>query len=99
MRARILAATALPSMSVPRPGGAPTTSACKIHRPCLADRDNLDLTGILQLRLDPPRDLLGQRSHPHVIDVVGGDDDTDFASRLNGEHLLHSLVARGDFLQ
>src|SRR5579884_1136098 len=82
------AAIAAPSMICPTPG-----SASKIHRPRLSNQHDLDLSRILELRFDAPRDLLRHRRHPDVVDVVRQHDDAHFAAGLNGEHLLHALVA------
>ncbi len=56
--ARIAFATAMPSIS----------SAGKVHRPRLTDHDDLDLSRVLQLGLDAPRDLLGQLGRSGVVD-------------------------------
>src|SRR5436190_2774602 len=74
-------------------------SARKIHRPRLADRHDLDLAGVLQLGLDAPRDLFGERAHAHVVDVVRRDDDAHLAACLDGKDLLHALIAGRDLLQ
>src|SRR5688500_4530020 len=76
-----------------------SSSAGKVHRSRLAYQHDLDLPRVLQLRLDPPRDLLRHRPHAHVVPVVGGYDHANLAAGLDGEHLLHSLVARRDLLQ
>src|SRR3954470_15909042 len=74
-------------------------SASKFHRPRFANEHNLDLPRILQLRFYATRDFLGERCHADVIDLFRSDDDADFATGLNREHLVHALVARGDSLQ
>src|SRR5438552_3862918 len=90
-----------PAPPAPPERSAPSTapSARKIHRARLADQHDLDLSGILQLGLDTPGDLLGHRRHAHVVDVVGQYNHAHFAARLNGEHLLDALVARRDPLE
>src|SRR4051812_46903294 len=44
--ARIVAASPVPSISLAPATGAVATSAGKIHRPRLADQDDLDLAGV-----------------------------------------------------
>src|SRR5512146_454297 len=68
----IRAARAAPSISVP--AEASVVSARKVHRPCLANEHDLDLSRILHLCFDAARDLLGHRRHPHVVHVVGQHD-------------------------
>src|SRR4051812_45748537 len=64
--ARIFFASSVPLISC----ALAITSAGKVHRPCLADQHHLDLSGILQLGLDAPRDLLRQRRHASVVHVI-----------------------------
>src|SRR2546426_749030 len=80
---------AVPSMSL----------AGKIHRARLADDDDLDLAGILQLALDLAGDLVGQLGRPAVVDGVGRHDDAHLAPRLNGEHLLDPRELTRELLQ
>src|SRR5688572_2641524 len=80
-------------------GGAPATSARKVHRSRLTNRDDFDLTGILELGLDTACDLLGQGPHSHVVDVVGSHDHPNLPTGLNREDFLDALVARGDLLE
>src|SRR5687767_6204124 len=86
---RTLRAIAAPSIS----------SAGKVHRPRFADDDDLDLAGILELGLDPPRNLLGERRTARVVDVVGHHDDADLPARLDGEYLVDAAIARCDALE
>src|SRR5688572_23023905 len=92
---------ASPRSSPPRATGstAERASARKVHRARLPDQDDLDLPRVLELGLDPPRDLLRERRHPHVVDVFGGDDDPDLAPGLDREHLVDPLVAGRDTLE
>src|ERR1035437_3928226 len=87
--ARTFVATAAPSM----------ISAGNVYRSLFADCYDLDLTGVLQLRLHPPRDLLRQRLHARVVHVVGIHDHADLAAGLDREHAIDSLVARRDLLE
>src|SRR5207253_4411721 len=86
---RIASPMAVPSMSL----------AGKIHRARLADDDDLDLAGILQLALDLAGDLVGQLGRPAVVDGVGRHDDPHLAPRLNREHLLDARELAGELLQ
>src|SRR5829696_7805486 len=104
--ARTFCASATPSISrappslAPDAAGAPATALSgKIHRPRLPDQHDLDLPGILELGLDAPSDLLRERRHADVVDVVRYDDDPDLSTSLNGEDALHALVARRDALE
>src|SRR6476646_1607160 len=74
-------------------------SARKVHRPRFANDHDLDLSGILQLRLDSASDLLGQRRHSNVVDIIRRDEDANLSARLNREHLLDAAVARRDPLE
>src|SRR5688572_14191840 len=82
IRARTLAATAFPSISVPRSDMETVELAGIVHRARLPDCHDLDLSGILQLGLDATSDLLGQRAHANIVDVVRRDDDAHLATRL-----------------
>src|SRR4051812_47830581 len=95
------AASAAPSMS-----RAPVAlalrvafSASKVDRPRFPNEHNLDLPRVLELGFDATSDLLGERGHADVVHVIRNDDDTNLTPGLDGEHLLHSLVAGGDALQ
>src|SRR5262245_14218222 len=74
-------------------------SASKVHRPGFPNEHNLDLPWILQLGLDPACDLLRHRRHAHVVDVIGDNDDANFAPCLNGKHLVHAFVAGRNLLE
>src|SRR5512143_2003153 len=98
LRAAISAAS---SVSIAWPMAFPSMSfalACKVHRPCLPDDDDLDLPRILQLPLDLAGDLLGQPRGLGVVHRPRGDDDAHFPPRLNRVHLLDAREFRGDLL-
>src|SRR6476620_5825827 len=57
---RIERAIATPSMS----------SAGKVHRACLADQHDLDLSRILKLRLDAASDFFTESRHACIVDVI-----------------------------
>src|SRR6266542_388039 len=67
--------------------------------PRLPDHGDLDLAGILQLRLD----LLGHVAREPeclvVAQATGLDDDAQLAAGLNGKGLLNSLETVGDVLE
>src|SRR5688572_13744265 len=76
--ARTAFAIATPSMSTAPPDvcssglwpvASGLASARKIHRPRFSDDNHLDLTRILQLGLDTPRNFVRQRRHARVVDV------------------------------
>src|SRR5688500_7546593 len=81
-RSRTLRAIATPSIS----------SAGKVHRACLANQHDLYLPRILQLRLDAPGDLIAERRHAVLLDVVGRDDDAHLAPRLDCKDFLDTAV-------
>ena len=61
-------------------------SAGKVHRPGFPDHDDLDLAGILQLGLDPARDLLGELDVMRASSTcVGRHDHADLAAGLDRE--------------
>src|SRR5215213_3454894 len=104
--ARTFCASATPSINRAPPSAMPdvtsvpaTALSGKIHRPCLSNQHDFDLPWILELGLDAPRDLLGERRHAHVVHVIRDDHHPDLAAGLDGEHAFHSLVARGDALE
>src|SRR5688500_13106001 len=70
-----------------------TISAGKVHRPRLADDDDLDLPRVLELRLDAARDLLGERCHADIVDIVRCHDYPDLTAGLDRVHLLDPAVA------
>src|SRR5688572_10076793 len=74
------------------------TSAGKVHRPRLADDYHLDLSGILELRLDAPGDFLRQRRHADVVHLIGTHHHAHFTSGLDGEDLFHAAVASRNLL-
>src|SRR5262245_4832585 len=59
----------------------------------------LDLSRILELVLDPPRDVLRQPDRFLVRDPVAFDDDPDFAAGLERERLRDSVERIGDVLE
>src|SRR5687768_6185004 len=75
------------------------SSAGKVHGSGFPDQHDLDLPRILQLRLDPARDLFGECRHPRIVYFLGCHDYTHFAPSLNSEDFFDTLVARGDLLQ
>src|SRR5207302_9329066 len=99
--AQTRSASAVPSISSASLPSAPTgvALASKFHRPCFADENDLDLSRILQLRLDSTRDLLGQGGHAHIIDLFRGHDNANLPPRLDRKHFLDTLIARLDLLQ
>src|SRR5438132_719525 len=100
--------------SARRPG-EPTTSPTKrmfmerkfpipgltgvLDRARLADHRDFDLPGILQLRLDLPRNVARQPESLVVRDPIGLDDDPQLPARLDGEGFLHPLETVGDVLE
>src|SRR5215217_1031087 len=82
-------AIATPSMS----------SAGKVHRACLADEHDLDLSGILKLGLDTACDLFAQCRHARIIDVIRRYYDANFAARLDCENFFDAAVARCNSLE
>src|SRR5688572_18065696 len=88
------------SSRMPRAIDVPSmSSAGKVDRPRLANDDDLDLPRILQLALDAPRDLLGERGRAAIVHVLGRHDDADLAARLDGEDLVDATIARRDPLE
>src|SRR5688500_5937399 len=75
------------------------SSAGKVHGSGFPDQHDLDLPRILELRLDPARDLFGERRHPRIVHFLGRHDYTHFAPSLNSEDFFDTLVARGDLLE
>src|SRR2546429_8064112 len=85
-RARISACSSARSRS---PMAVPSISlAGKAHRARFANHHDLDLTGVLQLALDPAGDLIRQLTGLAVVDGGRGHDHADLPTGLNGLHLL-----------
>src|SRR5437867_8823526 len=59
----------------------------ELNGPCLPDDRDLDLTRVLQLVLDPARDVLRQPHRLLVRDAIAFDDNADFAAGLQRECL------------
>src|SRR5436190_9930026 len=74
-------------------------SAGKVHCSRLPDQNDFDLPRILELGLDTPGDFFCERSHPRIVDLLGRNDDSNFAPRLDRKHLFDPAIARGDLLQ
>src|SRR3977135_640467 len=72
---------------------------CVLHGPRLADHRDLDLTGIGQRLLDLADDVAGQPGGGEVVDLLGPDEDADFAPGLDGKRLLDAGEALGDGLE
>src|SRR5688572_20778635 len=81
-RSRTLRAIATPSIS----------SAGKVHRARLANQHDLYLPRVLKLGLDAPGDLIAERRHAVLLDVVGRDDDAHLAARLDREDFLDAAI-------
>src|SRR5881296_3136696 len=87
--ARMVSPTAVPSMSL----------AGKIHRAGLADHHHLDLSGVLELALDPAGDLLGEHAGLPVVDHVRRHHHAHLPTRLNREHFFHAGELARNLLQ
>src|SRR5262245_32731281 len=95
------------SLSARRPGD-PTTSPTKrrftklpgvLHGPGLPNHGDLDLPGVLELRLDLLGDVAGEPERLVVGEARRFDDDPELPPRLDGEGLLDSLEPVGDVLE
>src|SRR5262245_98268 len=64
--------------------------------PCLTDDGDLDLSWILELVLDPLRDVLREPDGLFVAHPIALDDDADLAAGLERERLRHALERIGD---
>src|SRR5437773_11177943 len=96
-RARISACSSARSRS---PMAVPSISlAGKAHRARFANHHDLDLTGILQLALDPAGDLIRQLTGLAVVDGGRGHDHAYLPTGLNGVHLLHAGELARELLQ
>src|SRR5437879_12504790 len=96
-RARISACSSARSRS---PMAVPSVSlAGKAHRARFANHHDLDLTGILQLALDPAGDLIRQLTGLAVVDGGRGHDHAYLPTGLNGVHLLHPADLARQLLQ
>src|SRR5437660_11352833 len=89
--ARIALPTAVPSMMV--------ALVCNVHRPGLPNDHDPDLPGILQLRLDLARDLVGQLAGLEIVHHVRRDHDPHLSPRLDSENLLDARELASDALR
>src|SRR5436853_1420036 len=72
------------------PMAVPSISlAGKAHRAGFANHHDLDLTGVLQLALDPAGNLIRQLAGLAVVDGGRGNDHAYLPTGLNGVNLLH----------
>src|SRR5262245_48731610 len=69
-----------------------------LNGPRLPDHRDLDLSRILELVFDAPRDVLGQPHRFLVRHAVALDDDADLAAGLEGERFRDALEGVGDAL-
>src|SRR5256886_291795 len=83
-----------PPMAVPS-----INLAGKTHRARLANHHDFDLTGVLQLALDPAGDLIRQLAGLAVVDRGRGHHHADLPTGLNGIHLLHAGELARELLQ
>src|SRR2546425_5037572 len=72
-----------PPMAVPS-----INLAGKTHRARLANHHDFDLTGVLQLALDPAGGFIRQLARPAAVDPGRGHHPPDPPPRPNGIHLL-----------
>src|SRR5437870_10854538 len=81
-----------PPMAVPS-----INLAGKTHRARLANHHDFDLTGVLQLALDPAGDLIRQLAGLAVVDRGRGHHHADLPTGLNGRSEEHTseLQSRG----
>src|SRR4051812_30639883 len=80
-------------------GGSTRALAGVLDRPGFTDDRDFDLTGILQLVLDPLGDVLREPDGLFVRDGVALDHDADLAAGLQGKRLGHAVEGVGDALQ
>src|SRR5437879_11940729 len=96
-RARIGSCSSARSRS---PMAVPSISlAGKAHRARFANHHDLDLTGILQLALDPAGDLIRQLTGLSVVDGGRGHDHAYLPTGLNGVHRLPAGALARELLQ
>src|SRR6266508_3445830 len=79
--------------------GSRTPATRILDGPRLPDHGDLDLAGILQLRLDLLGHVAGEPERLVVAQAAGLDDDAQLAAGLDGEGLLDSLETVGDVLE
>src|ERR1700741_1909011 len=65
----------------------------------LADHGDLDLSRILELALDPPRDVARQPDGFVVADLLALDHDANLTAGLQRERLRHALEGVGNLLE
>src|SRR5438445_4508899 len=70
-----------------------------LHCAGLANHRDLDLAGILQLRLDLLGEVAREPEGLVVDQPVGLDDDAQLAPRLDSERLLNTLESVGNVLE
>src|SRR5262249_20107467 len=84
----------------PRTAGSSRSPLLRVvHRARLADHGDADLARILELLLDPARDVARQALRARIVDTVVLHDDAHFAPGLDGITLLHARERVGDALQ
>src|SRR6267142_1269068 len=72
------------------------TSFCVVNGAGFADHRDFDLSRILELVLDPARDVLREPDRFLVGDLLALDHDADFATGLQRERLRDALERVGD---
>src|SRR6185437_1947337 len=70
-----------------------------LHHALLADDHHLDLTGVVEILLDPLGHVAGHPHRAQIVYLVRFDRDPQFPSCLDGKAFLHSGKAVGDLLQ
>src|SRR5687767_10764012 len=78
---------------------APSALFRVFDSPCFANDRDLDLSGVLQLVLDAPGDVLRQPDRFLVGDLLALDQDPDLTSGLERERLRHPLERIGDVFE
>jgi hypothetical protein len=87
------------SISARSPGERGPRLSREVNGPRLPDHRDLDLTGVLELVLDPPGDILRQPDRGFVGDAIALDHDPDFAPGLKGEGFRDAFERIGDPFQ
>src|SRR5947209_5867197 len=70
-----------------------------LHGTRLPDDRHFDLAGIRELFLDLADDIAREAGCGEIVDLLGSDEDADFAAGLDGEAALDAGEALGDRLQ
>src|SRR5215217_1098534 len=73
----------------------PSRSLGVVNRPRFADDGYLDMARVLELVLNPPRDVLRQPDGFLIAHLLALDHDADLASGLQGERFRHALERVG----